>query len=206
MAIRSAVQAPKGAADRKVLWFFLPILALSLLNAQAGLSRLVDGVTAQFSVFPLSKTAPAAPSAAAVAFSQSKLCLTQAVYYEARGESLVGQEAVAQVVINRVRDGKFRPTVCGVVFQGAERGRGCQFSFACDGSMARARDLAVWSRAEAIAGQALGGYVVAAVGSATHYHTRQVSPYWSARMTKVGVIGAHIFYDHRRHAAKSQTI
>lgn len=57
MAIRSAVQAPKGAADRKVLWFFLPILALSLLNAQAGLSRLVDGVTAQFSVFPLSKTA-----------------------------------------------------------------------------------------------------------------------------------------------------
>lgn len=207
MAVRSTIRAAKGASDQRVLWLFLPVFALSLLNAQGGLSHWMDGITAKLSFNDTAKVStPAPPSPAAIALAESKRCLTQAVYYEARGESLVGQEAVAQVVLNRVRDGKFRPTVCGVVFQGAERGRGCQFSFACDGSANRALDAVSWRRAQAVADQALGGYVFAAVGSATHYHTRRISPYWSAHLIRVGAIGAHVFYDHRRRAAKSQTV
>lgn len=120
-------------------------------------------------------------------------CLTQAVYYEARGETAAGQAAVAQVVLNRARHPAFPKTVCGVVFQGAGSGV-CQFSFACDGSMRRVRDQAAWKRAERVAARALGGYVMPEVGNATHFHTTQVAPGWGPRMIRVGQVGMHIFY------------
>ena len=120
-------------------------------------------------------------------------CLTTAVYYEARGESPRGQAAVAQVVINRVRHPAFPKTVCGVVFQGAGRG-GCQFSFACDGSMRRGRELLAWNRARDVAMRALAGAARAEVGSATHFHTTAVSPMWAPRMLRVAHVGAHVFY------------
>lgn len=121
-------------------------------------------------------------------------CLTQAVYYEARGETPDGQAAVAQVVLNRVRHPAFPKTVCAVVFQGAY-GRGvCQFSFACDGSMRRGREPAAWRRAQRVAERALGGYVMAGVGNATHFHTINVSPSWGPRLVRVNQVGLHIFY------------
>jgi spore germination cell wall hydrolase CwlJ-like protein len=121
-------------------------------------------------------------------------CLTQAVYYEARGESASGQAAVAQVVLNRVRHPAFPKSVCGVVFQGAGTGAGCQFSFACDGSMRGRREHGAWERARDVADRALNGAVVAAVGQATHFHTVQVSPPWGSRMLRVAQMGLHIFY------------
>lgn len=121
-------------------------------------------------------------------------CLADAVYYEARGETPAGQAAVAQVVLNRVRHPAFPKSVCGVVFQGARDGTGCQFSFACDGSTGRTRISWAWDRAQAIARSALNGGVMPAVGNATHYHTQWVAPYWSPGLTKIGQIGAHIFY------------
>lgn len=122
-------------------------------------------------------------------------CLTAAVYYEARSEGLQGQRAVAQVVLNRVRHYAYPSSVCGVVFQGPSRAAGgCQFSFACDGSLTRPRDVRAWRRAEAVAHNALSGYVEQSVGWATHYHTDYVRPGWGARLVQVTTLGTHIFY------------
>ena len=121
-------------------------------------------------------------------------CLTQAVYYEARGETPAGQAAVAQVVLNRVRHPAFPKSVCGVVFQGAGKRVGCQFSFACDGSMRRGRETAAWRRAERVASRALAGKVVASVGNATHFHTVNVAPAWGPRLIRTAEVGMHIFY------------
>jgi len=121
-------------------------------------------------------------------------CLTAAVYYEARSEPLDGQRAVAQVVLNRVRNPAFPNSVCGVVYQGANRSTGCQFTFTCDGSMYARREPAAWERARQVAEAALGGSVFAPVGLATYYHTTAVSPWWDADVVKVAQIGAHNFY------------
>lgn len=120
-------------------------------------------------------------------------CLTQAVYYEARGETPSGQAAVAQVVLNRARNPAFPKSVCGVVFQRAAKG-GCQFSFACDGSTLRSRESGAWKRARKIASRALDGFVMAEVGTATHFHTLNVAPMWGPRLMRVAQVGMHVFY------------
>ncbi len=121
-------------------------------------------------------------------------CLTSAVYYEAAQESTDGQRGVAQVVLNRVRHPAFPNSVCGVVFEGSTRATGCQFTFTCDGSMARAPMPDLWNRARKVAEEALAGHVYAPVGYATHYHANYVVPYWASSLTKTAVEGAHIFY------------
>lgn len=121
-------------------------------------------------------------------------CLTQAVYYEAALEPENGQAGVAQVVLNRVRDPNYANTVCGVVFEGAERVTGCQFSFTCDGSLAQAPVGWAWERARKVAEHALNGAVAQEVGTATHYHADYVHPWWAPTVAKVTQIGAHIFY------------
>lgn len=121
-------------------------------------------------------------------------CLASAIYYEAATEPVDGQRAVAQVVLNRVRHPAYPSTVCGVVYQGLERKTGCQFTFTCDGSLARAPMAWYWNRALRIAEDALAGGVYKPVGWATHYHTNAVIPYWSSSLVKVAVVGTHIFY------------
>jgi hypothetical protein len=121
-------------------------------------------------------------------------CLTMAVYYEAANESTAGQQAVAQVVMNRLRHRSYPDTVCGVVFQGSQRSTGCQFSFTCDGSLARKPQASAWNRARRVASAALGGFVFRPVGLATHYHTTAIYPYWAPSLAVVGTIGAHRFY------------
>lgn len=145
----------------------------------------------------------AGPAAASIAFrADSSLdrmraleCLAEAIYYEARSESEGGQRAVAQVVLNRVRHPVYPSSVCGVVYQGPMKpGGGCQFTFSCDGSLARRPVEPGWSRARRIAAEALSGKVFAPVGHATHYHTTSVAPDWAPRLTRIGLIGSHIFY------------
>ena len=121
-------------------------------------------------------------------------CLTQAIYYEAASESNSGQKAVAQVVLNRVMHPTYPANVCGVVYQGSARRTGCQFSFTCDGSMARKPSAGAWARARGVAAQALAGNVYKPVGYATHYHTIWISPYWASSLNHIGTIGAHRFY------------
>ena len=127
-------------------------------------------------------------------FQRSLQCLTMAVYYEAGSETDDGERAVAQVILNRVRHPAYPKTVCGVVLDGAQRGHGCQFTFVCDGAMARTPSIKGWERAARVATAALGGAVFAPVGWATHYHANYVVPYWAASLDKVALIGAHIFY------------
>lgn len=122
-------------------------------------------------------------------------CLTAALYYEARGEGQAGMEAVAQVIVNRVRHPSFPKSLCGVIYQGAGRGRGCQFSFACDGSMRRRSESALWDRARSIAERAMEGRVSAAVGNSTFFHATRISPNWRG-LTRVATVGRHVFYRH----------
>jgi spore germination cell wall hydrolase CwlJ-like protein len=151
------------------------------------LPQVIDTVTAPGSA--------AAPFAGGTDVTGRALdCLTAAVYYEARSETLDGQRAVAQVVLNRVRHPAFPRSVCGVVFQGRERRTGCQFSFTCDGSMRRGREPGAWERAREVAEAALAGYVYAPVGLATHFHTTAIHPWWASSMRRAVTVGAHIFY------------
>jgi Cell Wall Hydrolase len=129
--------------------------------------------------------------------SRAQECLAQAVWYEAASESEAGQRAVAQVVLNRVAHPAWPSSVCGVVYQGSERSTGCQFTFTCDGSLARRPSGASWAQAQRIASEALNGSVYAPVGLATHYHTLWVNPYWASSLDHIGSIGAHRFYRNR---------
>ena len=131
--------------------------------------------------------------ATAVDRARALQCLTSAIYYEAASEPDIGQRAVAQVILNRARHPAFPATVCGVVFQGSERA-GCQFSFACDGAMARPPARTAWTRALSVAGAALAGYVYRPVGLATHYHTFAVTPAWNRGLVMTDAIGAHFFH------------
>lgn len=137
--------------------------------------------------------------------AQAVDCMADAIYYEAGFEPVAGQQAVAQVIINRVRDPNYPKSVCGVIFQGYERKTGCQFSFVCDGSMKRRPPTAQEEGyARIVAEQALDGYVDTAVGTATHYHTDYVRPNWAPNMVKVTKIGQHIFYHWRGKAGLPQ--
>lgn len=166
-------------------------------------NRPADGSDTALSDFSAGRTM-AGPAAPAIQLAGSMTdraralrCMTLAIYYEAATEPDAGQRAVAQVVLNRVAHPSYPDTVCGVVFQGSERTTGCQFSFTCDGSMARAPARLWWDRAERVARAALGGAVYSPVGLATHYHTTEVNPYWAGSLQTVGTIGAHIFYRWR---------
>ena len=189
----------------------LPHLALVFLASIAmvatpGLARAIDVVAGVYGTGQPALIAPAPynpnevqpfvlPVSDGVERQQAVKCLADAIYYEAGFEPVAGQRAVAQVILNRVRDPNFPKSVCGVVLQGFQRKTGCQFSFVCDGSMKRRPprpEQAAFS--SMIAQQALSGYVEKTVGTATHYHTDWVDPYWAPTLDKITQVGDHIFY------------
>jgi hypothetical protein len=147
---------------------------------------------------PLANSGPAARAmtglTSAIDRTRAESCLTAAIYYEAASEPDDGQRAVAQVILNRVAHPSYPKTVCGVVFQGSERSTGCQFTFTCNGALARKPSRYFWDRAQSVARTALAGYVYAPAGLATHYHTFAVHPYWADSLNFIGQIGAHRFY------------
>ena len=119
-------------------------------------------------------------------------CLATALYFEARGESLKGQAAVAEVILNRVESPAYPRTICGVVNQ---RGAGgCQFSYTCDGRSDRVSERGAWQRASKVAAAMLNGASRELTGGATHFHTPSVRPDWSRRFTRTAAIGGPIFY------------
>ncbi len=126
--------------------------------------------------------------------ARQQACLSQAIYYEARGESQRGQVAVAEVVMNRVRSRAYPNTICGVVYQGSHRVTGCQFTFTCDGSLnSRPRGRA-WERAQRVATAVMSGYTRPITGGATHYHTHAVNPVWNSGLVETVNVGSHVFY------------
>ena len=155
-----------------------------LLNARVPVSTLPTAAARPFSL----------GKADTAARAQALECLTSAIYYEAGQESDAGQRGVAQVVLNRVRHPAYPASVCGVVYQGSTRVTGCQFTFTCDGSLARAPMASAWNRARKVAQAALAGAVFAPAGLATHYHANYVLPYWASSLVKTHVEGPHLFY------------
>ncbi|MCF6369780.1 cell wall hydrolase [Rhizobium sp. TRM95001] len=131
-----------------------------------------------------------------VAFSaREQQCLASGIYFEARGESARGQAAVAQVILNRVRNPAYPKTVCDVVYQNKDWRNRCQFSFACDNIRDRIRSRYHWKMAREVAMAVTAGKIwLKEVGSSTHYHAVYVRPKWARSMEKVGRIGLHIFY------------
>ncbi len=124
-----------------------------------------------------------------------KLCLAQAIYFEARSEPEAGRAAVAQVILNRMTSGHYPSSICGVVFQNQQNYHACQFSFTCEGRALRVRDNESWAQAMRVADDVLGGKTwVADVGASTHYHANYVRPRWARSLKKMDVIGKHIFY------------
>jgi hypothetical protein len=122
-------------------------------------------------------------------------CLARGIYFEARGESELGQAGVAQVILNRVRNPAYPGTICGVVYQNKTWRNRCQFSFACDGVRDRVRSGRAWKVAQKVArGASSGAIWLDDVGDATHYHAAYVRPRWARKMKKTDRIGRHIFY------------
>lgn len=121
-------------------------------------------------------------------------CLSQAIYFESRGEPLSGQIAVAEVVLNRVDDARFPDSVCNVTRQGVGSGRACQFSYACDGRSDMMTSALSRERSEKLARLMLDGRPRMVTDGATYFHTRSVRPSWARQMTKTVVIGQHLFY------------
>ena len=135
------------------------------------------------------------PLPRSVRAASQRRCLAAGVYHEARGERVAGQKAVAQVILNRVRNPAYPNTICGVVYQNQHRRNSCQFSFACDGIRDRIRSAKHWRTAKRIANDAIDGrFWLASVGSSTHYHADYVWPRWRRKMKRLTKIGRHIFY------------
>ncbi|MFK4509449.1 cell wall hydrolase [Bradyrhizobium daqingense] len=131
--------------------------------------------------------------------AKSEKCLAEAVYFEARGEAVRGQIAVAQVVMNRVFSGKYPDTVCGAVYQNKHRHLACQFTFACDNNTDVIREPEMWERAKKISKAMLDGQIwLPEVGKSTHYHAYWVRPSWVAEMKKMYKTGVHTFYRPRK--------
>ena len=122
-------------------------------------------------------------------------CLSEVMYYEARGEGAGGQKAIAEVVFHRMNHGNYGHSICAVVYEGAKHS-GCQFSFACNGDMKRAKQPSAWREAEALAAKIMTGQLNLknATGGALNFHAASVSPDWADTMDKTTQIGNHVFY------------
>ena len=134
---------------------------------------------------------------AAARLTAESQCLAEAMYYEARGEGIDGQKAVAEVVLQRTRNRNYGNTVCSVVYEGVEPGRrDCQFSFACDGSPEHPKEESVWAETKLMAEKIMTGQMKLANRTqyAVSYHSVDVTPFWSDSMVKTVQIGNHVFY------------
>lgn len=121
-------------------------------------------------------------------------CLTEAMYFEARGEGLAGQLAVAEVILNRVEATQYPDTVCDVVRQGADSGGACQFSYNCDGKKNTVRNEKAWKRIGKLAWLMLQGRPRTLTDEALYFHNTSVRPNWSRKFVKTAQIGRHVFY------------
>lgn len=127
--------------------------------------------------------------------AKEQQCLAEGIYFEARGEDVKGQAAVAQVILNRVRNPAYPATICSVVYQNQDWRNRCQFSFACDGSRPKVASREHYRVAQEVAMAVTAGKIfIEEVGSATHYHATYVRPPWARTMEKMKKIGLHVFY------------
>ncbi len=148
---------------------------------------------------------PSAVETAMVKFAADQRCLAEAMYYEARGEGVEGEEAVAEVVFHRLHRRGYPTSICGIVYQGASDGVGCQFSFVCDGEMKHPKSPVAWARANLLAAKIMNGYTVLgnSTDGAISFHAADVEPDWSANLERTVQIGNHVFYKPLAHTRAS---
>ncbi|MFY2826174.1 cell wall hydrolase [Ruegeria sp. MALMAid1280] len=130
-------------------------------------------------------------------------CLAEALYFEARGESVRGQFAVAEVILNRVKSSRFPNSLCGVIKQGTGKKYQCQFTYTCDGHKEVIREKKAYERVSKVARAAIDGVAKELTEGATHYHTTAVNPSWSRVYKETARIGVHIFYRHNYRTASN---
>ena len=130
-------------------------------------------------------------------------CLAEALYFEARGESVKGQFAVAEVILNRVDSPNYPDTICGVVHQGTGRKYACQFTYTCDGYKEVIREPGAFAQVGKVAKLMLSGAPRALTQGATHYHTTAVNPRWARKFPRTAKIGVHLFYRHPREVVQN---
>ncbi len=149
--------------------------------------RGVPSVTPQYTVAWLNSQPPASGDA-------EWQCLTEALYFEARGETLEGQAAVAEVILNRKASTRYPDTICGVVNQGTGRKYACQFTYTCDGKPEVVEEPGAWETNGKIARAVMNGAPRLLPQDVTHYHTTAVNPHWASQYQRIGQIGVHVFY------------
>lgn len=189
-ALASSASAQEVQSDARTVDVFAPA------PTSATMAPIANDAREAYAVVPAGPEikAPAAKS------KGEEHCLATAIYFEARGESEKGQQAVAEVILARTKTPGRPPTICGVVYEGSHRKTGCQFSFTCDRTSDVAPANEAWSRARRIASDMLSaiGRLNSVVRGATFYHANYVNPRWASRMVKVAQIGTHIFYRPKR--------
>lgn len=179
-------------------------------QADAALARLVSSEGRSLSAMPAARLSWLRDGQAGVArasFSAADLsrlpapkggpewrCLAEALYFEARGEALTGQVAVAEVILNRVDSPRFPDSVCDVINQGTGRKHACQFTYTCDGRAEVVTEPAAWDRVARVAQVMLNGAPRTLTKGAVYYHTKAVRPSWSRKFARTTTIGAHHFY------------
>ncbi|WVX47789.1 hypothetical protein ROLI_008600 [Roseobacter fucihabitans] len=192
-------------------------LALSFFVADASLARQADRENSKVAG-DISSAAEqkGKASAAELEFSKSWVdrqplpqggdewrCLAEALYFEARGETVKGQFAVAEVILNRVESERFPSSACGVIHQGTGKKYQCQFTYTCDGHKEVIAEPRAFERVSKVARAALDGAAPELTEGATHYHTTAVKPRWSKVYTKTAAIGVHVFYRHTWRTASN---
>jgi len=186
-------------ADRAVIGAFLLLLATGCAAVASNPYTDYIPKDRHSAALAPAKIAAAQPSPAEIAAERllaERRCLAEAMYYEARGEGTEGEEAVAEVVFNRMRSGAFPATICGVVYEGANLKHACQFSFTCNGDLNRPKNARAWARAKYLAAKIMMGALPLSdmTGDATSYHAVDVQPGWADQMEETVQIGNHIFY------------
>jgi spore germination cell wall hydrolase CwlJ-like protein len=175
----------------------LPGLSLKSLFARAKDRRAAQPVRVEYSRSWLDRQP--APTG-----GEEWQCLSEALYFEARGETVKGQFAVAEVILNRVESDRFPDTVCGVIHQGTGRKYQCQFTYTCDGHAETIAERKAFQRVSKVARAILDGAGEDLTEGATHYHTTSVRPAWARTYIRTAKIGVHVFYRHTWRTAESQ--
>jgi spore germination cell wall hydrolase CwlJ-like protein len=194
-------------SDRVLVAAMAIILATASAAIGASLTYHPTDVSKSVAIAPPVRQAealkPAADTVMAQLLAEHK-CLSEVLYYEARGEGSTGQKAIAEVVFHRMNHGDYGHSICAVVYEGAKH-PGCQFSFTCNGDMRKTKQAGAWREAEALAARILTGEVPLknATGGATNFHAISVSPDWADTLERTTQIGNHIFYRGTAHTRTS---
>jgi spore germination cell wall hydrolase CwlJ-like protein len=180
-------------------------IIIATASAAIGASMTYHPSTDKVAAAPvaIAAAAPATDAVLSRLLAEHK-CLSEVMYFEARGEGSSGEKAIAEVVFHRMNTGNYGHSICAVVYEGAER-PGCQFSFACSGDRSARKDDQAWHAAETLAARILTGEVqlANATGGATNFHAVSVAPDWADTLEKTTQIGNHVFYRGGAHAHES---